>query len=101
MKTTFSYTITKIGWYAALFSLCFGILQVLIYYIYPNEVSLQFGLAHLAPSIVIHLILLLAVIIHALSIRKATIEHLHSISFILFNIPVACGCFILVILRGF
>ncbi len=101
MKITFKYNITKMGWYAALFSFCFGLLQVVVYYIYPNEVSLNFGIYHLAPSIIIHLILLMAVIIHAFILKKATIEHLRSIGFILLNIPAAYGCFVLVLLRTY
>lgn len=93
------HRINKIGIYAALFSLTFGFLQVLIFAIYPNETSITIGIAHLYPSVIIHLVLLGMVIIHAFQHRYDYKEHLKAIGLILLNIPMAYLCFVLVILR--
>jgi hypothetical protein len=93
------YHIIPIARYAARFSLLFGLLQVAIFAIYPNDISIEFGIAHLYPSIVIHLVLLLLVLINSLRHGLAKRENLITIGWILLNIPMAYLCFILVVIR--
>jgi hypothetical protein len=93
------YQINTIAQYAARFSLLFGLLQVAIFAVYPNDVSIEFGIAHLYPSIAIHLVLLLLVLLNAIKNGMGTNEHLSTIGWLLLNIPMAYLCFILVVMR--
>ena len=93
------YQINTIAQYAARFSLLFGLLQVAIFAVYPNEVSIEFGIAHLYPSIAIHLVLLLLVLINGIKNGIGTKEHLSTIGWLLLNIPMAYLCFIIVVMR--
>lgn len=93
------YQINTIAQYAARFSLLFGLLQVAIFAVYPNDVSIEFGIAHLYPSIVVHLVFLILVFITGFKNRFNNKEHLRTIGWILLNIPMAYLCFILVVIR--
>jgi len=91
------YPINRFAFQLMLFSLCFGILQVIIYAIYPNGLSLQIGIFHLYPTVAIHNIVLLMVIVNAIKNYKNIREHFLVILAMLSNIPIAFGCFVLVV----
>jgi len=90
------YPINRFALRLMLFSLCFGILQVIIYAIHPNETSLIIGLFHLYPTIAVHTIVLLIVLINAIKNYKDIQEHFLVMITMLANIPIAYGCFYLV-----
>lgn len=93
---TITYPINRFALRLMLFSLCFGILQVIIYAIYPNETSLAIGFLHLYPTIATHTIVLLLVLVNAIKNYKDIQEHFLVIITMLANIPIAYGCFYLV-----
>ncbi len=88
-----NYPINRFALKLALFSLCLGILQVIIYAIYPNETSLFIGLFHLYPTIAIHTIVLLMVLVNGIKNYRDMAEHFLVIVVMLANIPIAIGCF--------
>ncbi|WP_299212990.1 hypothetical protein [uncultured Dokdonia sp.] len=96
MKTII-YPINRFALKLTVFSLCFGILQVIIYAIYPNDTSIYIGLLHLYPTIAIHTIVLLIVLVNGIKNYKDIGEHFLVILTMLANIPVALGCFYAVI----
>lgn len=96
MKTT-KYLINRFAIQLMLFSLCFGILQVIVYAIYPNDTSISIGIYHLYPTIIIHTIVLLMVLINGIKNYKDIGEHLLVILTMLANIPIAFGCFYAVV----
>ncbi|MEP0264922.1 hypothetical protein [Dokdonia sp.] len=87
------YPLNRFALKLALFSLCFGVLQVIIYAIYPNNISLRIGMIHLYPTVIIHSIVLLMVIISGIKNYKDLSEHFLVILAMLANIPIAIGCF--------
>lgn len=93
------HRINRIAIYAALFSLAFGFLQLMIFTIYPNETSIIIGIMHLYPTVIVHLVLLSIVIINGILHQSDYLEHLKTIGWILFNIPMAFLCYYLVIIR--
>ncbi|MBV1925226.1 MAG: hypothetical protein KUG49_01795 [Dokdonia sp.] len=93
------HRINRIAIYAALFSLAFGFTQLIIFIIYPNEISITIGIAHLYPTVILHLILLTIVIINSFMHRFDYREHLKTIGWMLFNIPMAFLCYYLVLIR--
>lgn len=92
MKSS-KYPLNRFALKLALFSLCFGILQVIIYAIYPNDISIEIGVLHLYPTVAIHSIVLLIVIISGIKNYKDIGEHFLVILAMLANIPIAMGCF--------
>ena len=90
------YPVNRFALRLMLFSLCFGLLQVIIYAIYPNETSLFIGLFHLYPTVIIHSIVLLIVLVNGIKHYKDMAEHFLVIITMLANIPIAFGCFYLV-----
>ena len=91
------YPINKFALRLMLFSMCFGILQVIVYAIYPNDTSIHIGMMHLYPTIAIHTIVLLIVLINGIKNHKDIEEHFLVILTMLANIPIAFGCFYAVI----
>jgi len=91
------YPINRFALWLMLFSLCFGLLQVIIYAISPNETSLVFGFLHLYPTVIIHAIVLLIVLINGIKNHKDMGEHFLVMITMLANIPIAYGCFYIVI----
>lgn len=81
----------------ALFSSVLGLLQTLIYAVYPNDNSLVIGFLHLYPTIAIHVIVLLMVIINAIIKKSALKEIFLTITIMLLNIPLAYACAYLVL----
>ena len=90
------YPINRFALRLMLFSLCFGLLQVIMYAIYPNETSLFVGLFHLYPTVIVHSIVLLVVLVNGIQHYKDMAEHFLVIITMLANIPIAFGCFYLV-----
>ncbi len=93
-----TYPINRFALKLMLFSLCFGILQVIAYAIYPNETSISIGILHLYPTIAVHTIVLLIVLINGIKNRKDSGEHILVILTMLANIPIAIGCFYAVLM---
>lgn len=87
------YPINRFALKLALFSLCFGILQLIIYSVYPNDISIDMGMIHLFPTVIIHTIVLCIVIINSIINYKDLPEHFVVILAMLANIPIAFGCF--------
>lgn len=87
------YPINRFALKLMLFSLCFGILQVIIYAIYPNDLSINLGILHLYPTVILHSIVLLSVLISGIKNYKEATEHFLVILAMLSNIPIAFGCF--------
>lgn len=100
MMEKIKYPINRFALKLALFSLCIGILQVIIYAIYPNETSLFVGFIHLYPTIAIHTITLLIVLVNGIKSYKDMGEHFLVILAMLANIPIAYGCFYAVMIIG-
>lgn len=98
MIQKFNYPINRFALKLALFSLFFGILQVIVYAMYPNDTSINIGIIHLYPTVAIHTIVLLMVLVNGIKNRKDMGEHFLVILAMLFNIPLAIGCFYVVIL---
>lgn len=81
----------------AAFSTIFGLLQVLIYVVYPNDNSLAIGFFHLYPTVAVHVIVLLMVIINAI-IKKCQLKEVFlTVGIMLLNIPLAFACAYLVL----
>lgn len=87
------YPLNRFALKLMLFSLCFGILQVIVYAIYPNGFSIQLGILHLYPTVILHSIVLLSVLISGIKNYKDLTEHFMVILAMLSNIPIAFGCF--------
>lgn len=90
------HSINRFALRLALFSLCLGILQVIIYAIYPNNTSISIGMMHLFPTVAIHTIVLIIVIINSIMNYKDIAEHFLVILGMLANIPTAFTCFYVV-----
>ena len=100
MMKKIKYPINRFALKLALFSLCFGILQVIIYAIYPNGASLYIGFFHLFPTVALHSIVLLMILINSIKNYKDIGEHFLVILTMLANIPIAYGCFYAVMAIG-
>ncbi|RMB56260.1 hypothetical protein EAX61_14975 [Dokdonia sinensis] len=81
----------------AFFSAVFGLLQTLIYAVYPNDYSLVIGFFHLYPTVAVHLIVLLLVIINAVRKKCKIKEVFLTMGIMLLNIPLAYACAYLVL----
>lgn len=93
----FTHKINRFALKLAAFSACFGILLVILHLIFKSNDIIEIGMFHLYPTVIIHLIVLLLVIISAFNNSKDYKEHLGTIVLILLNIPLAFVCFLIVV----
>jgi hypothetical protein len=89
---TIAYPINRFALRLMLFSLCFGILQTIVYAIYPNDTSLIIGFLHLFPTVIIHTIVLIRIIANSVIHNRDIGEHFLVIITMLANIPIAMAC---------
>lgn len=89
---TFKHRINRVALRAAAFSACFGVFLVLLVPITASKTLLPLGFYHLIPTIFIHLVLLLWVMINAILNRKDMTEHFITLFLMLLNIPLAAAC---------
>jgi len=90
---TIKYKINKVALVLTAFSTCFGVLITILYLITKKIDIAILGFYHLFPTVIIHIILLLAVIINTMIHYEDRKEHFTIIILMLLNIPLAFGCF--------
>jgi len=93
----FTHKINRFALLLALFSACFGILLLIAYLVFRSDSLIEIGIFHLYPTVIIHLLMLLIVIINGINNRKDYKEHLITIGLMLLNIPLAFACFLIVV----
>lgn len=90
--TKLKYRINRIALRAAAFSACLGLLLVVLFVLFRLKVLLIVGYFHLLPTVLIHLIILITVLVNTLKNPKELTEHFLTVFLMLLNIPLAIGC---------
>lgn len=90
--TKLKYRINRIALRAAIFSACLGLLLVVLFVLFRPKVLLIVGYFHLLPTVLIHVIILITVLVNTLKNPKELTEHFLTIFLMLLNIPLAIAC---------